>query len=259
MINSHMAHFFWDNSEEKHKYHLARWPLIAQNKEFGGLGVPDLRTLNMCLLASWIHRYHLQDNVLWSQIIKSKYRTENPNVLCCLERNASPFWKGVQGAAQAAALGYQWLVGDGRRVRFWEDHWFGNSSLAVQFWQLYVINNEQGATICQVWDGSELKLTFRRTVSQRLMLQWEELTQIASNISLNNEEDTSVWKFTSNGQYSVQSLYAVLSFRGVMPIHIPAVWQLNVPPRVHIFLWLLYNNKLLTRDNLQKKKERCRR
>ena len=39
-----------------------------------------------------------------------------------------------------------------------------------------------------------------------------------------------------------------------MPIHIPAVWQLNVPPRVHIFLWLLYNNKLLTRDNLQKKK-----
>ena len=115
--------------------------------------------------------------------------------------------------------------------------------------------NEQAATISQVWDGSELKLTFRRTVPQRLMLQWEELTQIASNISLNNEEDAPVWRFTSNGQYSVQSLYAVLSFRGVMPIHIPAVWQLNVPPRVHIFLWLLYNNKLLTRDNLQKKRE----
>ena len=52
--------------------------------------------------------------------------------------------------------------------------------------------NEQAATISQVWDGSELKLTFRRTVPQRLMLQWEELTQIASNISLNNEEDAPV-------------------------------------------------------------------
>ena len=39
------------------------------------------------------------------------------------------------------ALGYQWVVGYGKRVRFWEGLWFGNSSLAVQFWQLYVINN----------------------------------------------------------------------------------------------------------------------
>jgi hypothetical protein len=26
-------------------------------KEFGGLGVPDLRELNLCLLRSWIRRY----------------------------------------------------------------------------------------------------------------------------------------------------------------------------------------------------------
>ena len=122
MINSHMAHFFWDNSEERHRYHLARWPLITQTKEFGGLGVPDLRILNMCLLASWIHRYHLHNVVLWSQIIRSKYRTENPNVFCSADRNTLPFWKGVQWAAQAAVLGYQWLVGDGKRIRFWEDH-----------------------------------------------------------------------------------------------------------------------------------------
>ena len=87
------------------------------------------------------------------------------------------------------ALGYQWVVGYGKRVRFWEGLWFGNSSLAVQFWQLYVINNEQGATISQVWDSVELKQTFRRAVSQRLMLQWDELNQIVSNITLNAEED----------------------------------------------------------------------
>ena len=35
---------------------------------------------------------------------------------------------------------------------------------------------------------------------------------------------------------------------------IPAVWQLHVPPRVHVFLWLLSQNKLMTRDNLNKRK-----
>jgi hypothetical protein len=29
MINSHMAHFLWNNSENKHKYHLAHWQLVT--------------------------------------------------------------------------------------------------------------------------------------------------------------------------------------------------------------------------------------
>jgi hypothetical protein len=34
----------------------------------------------------------------------------------------------------------------------------------------------------------------------------------------------------------------------------PAVWKNHIPSRVHIFLWLLANNKVLTRDNLAKRK-----
>jgi hypothetical protein len=32
------------------------------------------------------------------------------------------------------------------------------------------------------------------------------------------------------------------------------MWKINVPSRIHIFLWLLANNKTLTRDNLAKRK-----
>jgi hypothetical protein len=32
------------------------------------------------------------------------------------------------------------------------------------------------------------------------------------------------------------------------------VWKIHIPSRVHIFLWLLANNKVLTRDNLAKRK-----
>jgi len=56
MINSHMARFLWNNSEDKHKYHLTNRQLVAQKKELGGLGIPDLRNLNLSLLSSWIFR-----------------------------------------------------------------------------------------------------------------------------------------------------------------------------------------------------------
>jgi hypothetical protein len=56
-LESHMAHCLWNNDSDSHKYHLANWQLVSMRKEFGGLGVPNLRDLNICLLGSWLKRY----------------------------------------------------------------------------------------------------------------------------------------------------------------------------------------------------------
>lgn len=56
-------------------------------------------------------------------------------------------------------------------------------------------------------------------------------------------------------KYTVQSLYVVINHRGVTSVYVQAVWKLNIPPRVQVFLWLLSKNKLLTRDNLAKRRE----
>ncbi|KAL6629613.1 hypothetical protein ACP70R_029378 [Stipagrostis hirtigluma subsp. patula] len=52
-------------------------------------------------------------------------------------------------------MGYLWHVGNGKKVKFWEDNWVGPSSLAIMFWELYVIVNEKTATIADLWDGSK--------------------------------------------------------------------------------------------------------
>jgi hypothetical protein len=52
----------------------------------------------------------------------------------------------------------------------------------------------------------------------------------------------------------VQSLYGVLNDGGIKHIFTLVVWKLQVPLRIHIFLWLLIKNKILTRDNLMKRK-----
>jgi hypothetical protein len=87
------------------------------------------------------------------------------------------------------------------------------------------------------------------------MGRWEELKAAVQSIALNNEEDQILWTYSSSGKYSVQSLYAIVNHRGVVPIFIHAVWKLNIPPRVQFFLWLLSNNRVLTRDNLAKRRE----
>ena len=114
---------------------------------------------------------------------------------------------------------------------FLEDNWLGHSNLAIQFWEIYVLINEQSGTIAELWDGTNLKFTFRR-VDQRLMNMWLEIVQLASTISFSDDEDSLMWKFNSSGTYSSQSLYKIINFRGILHVHVPAVWHVKVPPRV---------------------------
>jgi hypothetical protein len=47
----------------------------------------------------------------------------------------------------------------------------------------------------------------------------------------------------------------VVNFRGIILVFVSSVWKLFIPPRVQFFLWVLSKNKLLTRDNLAKRRK----
>ena len=254
LINSQMSQCLWNDSKEKKRVHLANWDLVCMPKEFGGLGIPCLRDVNRCLLASWVKRYFGSGNRIWKNIVDSKYKTTNPNIFCSSTVNVSRFWKGFMWAADAVRFGYKWNLGNGAQVRFWEDTWFGVSPLCVQFWDLYCVCNETMVEVRKVWDGVNLKLTFRRNFSPALLQKWFELEQIAGSIRLSDDCDSIIWVYDSKGVYSTSSIYKIFSFRSVTQVYTPAVWSLVIPPRVQIFLWLLSNNKLMTRDNLLKRK-----
>jgi hypothetical protein len=91
LSNSHLANCLWNDSEDNHKYHLANWDCASMLKEFGGLGVPNIRDLNICLLGSWIKRYQVGEGKLWKEILDHKYNTEKPNIFCTKDTNCSIF------------------------------------------------------------------------------------------------------------------------------------------------------------------------
>jgi hypothetical protein len=66
-------------------------------KEFGGCGIPNLRDLNTCLLASSIKRYQAGEGKLWKELIDFKYNTAKPNILSCRDTNGSQFFEVLFG------------------------------------------------------------------------------------------------------------------------------------------------------------------
>ena len=53
----------------------------------------------------------------------------------------------------------------------------------------------------------------------------------------------------------MQSLYAIVNFRGVKQVVSPVVWKICIPPKGADLSLALSNSKLLTRDNLSKRRQ----
>ena len=151
MITSQMSHFCWGNMGDSHKYHLANWGLISRRKEFGGMGVPNLRDFNMALLASWGKRFFDDRASDWKKILAYKYNINSPNFFSTRATLGSPFVKSLSWALAAAKNFYMWIPADGKSIAFWHDICIGDCSLKTASWDLYDICQQQESTLAQVW------------------------------------------------------------------------------------------------------------
>lgn len=67
------ARFLWQGAEDKFRYHMAKWEMVARPKDQGGLGIIETKTMNECLIVKWIWKILSEPDELWFRILKAKY------------------------------------------------------------------------------------------------------------------------------------------------------------------------------------------
>ena len=61
-------------------------------------------------------------------------------------------WKEISKELSLLKHDYCFCLGDGRRIRFWEDVWCGKNPLSVTFPSLYLLAKSKGAMAVEIWD-----------------------------------------------------------------------------------------------------------
>ncbi|GMP46621.1 hypothetical protein CsSME_00014696 [Camellia sinensis var. sinensis] len=77
VLDKLQASFLWGGSVLKRRVHLAKWSEITKGMDAGGLGIRRLTDVNLCLLAKWWWKFGALDNVLWKNVLRSKYHYAN--------------------------------------------------------------------------------------------------------------------------------------------------------------------------------------
>jgi hypothetical protein len=65
-----------------------------------------------------------------------------------------------------------------------------------------------------------------------------------NDVSLNEEKDTIVWRWTRLGEYSAASAYEIQFLGASATFKASAVWKANTKPKCRFFAWLALLRKI---------------
>ena len=99
------------------------WDKLCRPKADWGMGFKDLKAFNLALLAKqgwWLLQ---NQSTLFHQVFKAKYFEHSTFLRAKLGNQPSFAWRCIMAAKETVVEGAQWNVGNGSKVRIWEDKW----------------------------------------------------------------------------------------------------------------------------------------
>ncbi|KAJ9685197.1 hypothetical protein PVL29_017290 [Vitis rotundifolia] len=209
--------FLWFGAGEGKKDHLIRWDVVSRPKELGGLGIGKTSLRNIALLGKWLWRFPKERSGLWHKVIASIYGTHpngwDANMVVRWSHKCP--WKAIAQVSQDFSPFVRLVVGNGERIRFWEDLWWGNQTLCSQFAGLYRVISVKNLTVLNVLGNSfplSWNLNFRRNLTDsEIDLLQSLMSSLSSVLFSPSLVDSREWSLLPSGLFSVKFFFLVLS------------------------------------------------
>jgi hypothetical protein len=122
-LNSLMSNFWWGQCENERKVHWRSWIRICSPKKDGGMGFHDLRLFNKALLAKQGWNLNQNPNSLIGRIYRAKYYPHSSFLESKVPNHSSFIWRSLASARDLIVKGSRWCVGNGNKIRIWQDNW----------------------------------------------------------------------------------------------------------------------------------------
>lgn len=132
-------------------------------------------------------------------------------VIFLLEANTvvlKPPWRSIIKGVEWFLPHFSWKINNGESVSFWNGLWNAKSPLSAYATRLFAISNLKQGNVYDIWNQTQADwdIKLRRPLYNFEEYMWNEIKQelLAPNHSRDN--DLSIWKLNSNGQFDIASI-----------------------------------------------------
>ncbi|XP_058777072.1 uncharacterized protein LOC131651423 [Vicia villosa] len=137
------SNYLWQGRDGNYSTHWIRWSTVCLSKEKGGLGIKDVKTLNIALLNKWKWRIINEKEVVWRDIISHRYANLVLKIFVgdksVLSKKDSIWWRDLILSDDSVnsnfcfAGGVVSKVANRRGTSFWFSNWMCQQSLKDAF------------------------------------------------------------------------------------------------------------------------------
>ena len=165
--------FFWQGVHTKRKYHLVKWIKICKSKKKGGLGIKDIRKMNLSLLCKWWWKLEVESGV-WQEIVTYKYLRKDSIALVKHKQKDSPIWADLIKIKEIYLLGTKKCVNNGKTTLVWKYIWLYNYPLCILHPDLFKLCDQKDISVFQLISG-EVAISFCRWLTPELQSEWYKI------------------------------------------------------------------------------------
>jgi hypothetical protein len=181
-IDKIRRNFFWQGGGTKRKYYLVKWIKICKSKKKGGLGIKDLKKMNVSLVSKWWWKLE-KDDGLWQDIVKAKY-LHNKSIFSVTHKAFdSPVWSDLLKVRDLYLHGRSVKICNGHKTSFWCNTWLYDKPLSDITPVLFTLCDQKEAKVYQVKNGL-VQITFRRWLTNELLNYWDFILSDVHNFEL---------------------------------------------------------------------------
>eukprot|EP00253_Pinus_taeda_P031661 PITA_31661 len=241
---------------------------ITRSRKEGGWGLLDLKVFGKALICKSLHR-GIFGNGPWSKLINRKY-LKGKGIVFWYRRNSlgkrrgSAIWMGFRKLQHFFMENLRWNIFSGTSIHIGFDRLLHGPSTFFPLPLAHFLHSKGIFTwnklikswshTSPVWnEATDLHLP------PSLSPLWSSFVQGLSNMAIKRaaSKDSLVWALPSKPlPISVKNIYAALTNHPASSSHMifpPPLWKISCPLKMVLFLWLVFCNKNLTWEVLQRK------
>jgi len=203
--------------------------------------------MNISLLCKWWWKLEKSDG-LWQKLIKEKYFHQGVVGTVKHRLDDSPVWNDLLKVKHIYLKGRKIKVKNGKGTSFWVDAWLEKKPLCVLHPVLYDLCTDKNISTYQFLLRHG-QLGFPRWLTPLLFAEWLGIINDVYQYPFENSRDIPRWDWNKNNTFSSKSVYEALTKENSRK-RFKHIWKAKLPYKIKIFMWLVENDAILTKDNL---------
>lgn len=243
-------------------------------KEEDGLGIKDIKVLNSALLQKWKWRIIKEKNVMWSSLLRGRYRDPVVKVLIGDETittvKDSIWWMDLVQSGSDNDNGCNLFssailmkVNNGKNIVFWQSKWMGGikpskkHSRRILLLPLILTVEGMISWNSQGWTWNLVESLETNDIEYHVAREnlLEMLQEVILDITI---DDIHEWNMEADRVFKVRSCYNLLMhYVTAAPLHqevtvkaLRELWKTQAPPKLKFFGWRVLINRIYSKDNL---------